>query len=484
MRTYRDRLSAHGFQVNAATDGAAAIAILRSAKPDLVVLELAMPQQSGVEVLKFIRADKRLAGTPVILLTKEYRNDLGRQAISIGIERALLKAQTSPSGLMAAIDEILATHKAASAPEETPLASTMSTSLPQATSAPARARVKVEAPASPPTPAQPSPPVPVTQTEGPPANQPVPVEPPPAAIPFEPVRPAPAVAAAAAKVTAPTEPKRAETAAPLRLVQAEPARAPRSAPVDTQQPRPTGEAAPALGRGTEFVLNAPKIGADLRKIFQSFARAPKTGEERVQYLQDLYRKVHMVATSAGRTQYGRIAQVSSSFGNLLHALLDDPGRLNPAIQHTLASLVDFLELVLQRARETGASPPGTGQVLVVDDDPLSNHLVVSALGEEKLQARSTEDAEAAWKMLQETHFDLFVLDIEMPGLDGFELCKRVRTLPGYKKTPVIFVTVHNDFQNRAKCTLSGGNDLLSKPILPVELTAKVVMFLVKSQLQA
>src|SRR5690349_570407 len=107
LRAYRERLSAHGFQVNTATDGSAAISILRSAKPDLVVLELMLPTLSGVDVLRFIRSQPRLAPTPVVVLTKVFLSDLGRQAASIGIEKALIKSQCSPSVLMSVIDELL-----------------------------------------------------------------------------------------------------------------------------------------------------------------------------------------------------------------------------------------------------------------------------------------------------------------------------------------------------------------------------------------
>src|SRR5512134_1751081 len=106
-RPYRDRLAAHGFHVNIATSGAMAMSILRSAKPDLVVLDLMMPEVSGVDVLKMIRAAPKLASTPVVVLTDAFLNDLGRQASRIGIEKAFLKSQCSPSVLMAAIDEIL-----------------------------------------------------------------------------------------------------------------------------------------------------------------------------------------------------------------------------------------------------------------------------------------------------------------------------------------------------------------------------------------
>jgi DNA-binding response OmpR family regulator len=72
----------------------------------------------------------------------------------------------------------------------------------------------------------------------------------------------------------------------------------------------------------------------------------------------------------------------------------------------------------------------------------------------------------------------------MPVLNGFELCKRLRKVPGYEKTPVIFVSSHDDVGSRAKATLSGADDLVAKPFLPQELAAKVVMHLVKRQMLA
>jgi len=122
-RTYRDRLSAHGFQVNTASGGAMALSILRSAKPDLVVLDLMMPEICGVDVLKFIRSEERLAQTPVVVLSNDCRNDLGRHAARLGSKRPFIKAQCSPSVLMAAIDEVLQPNLAAAGLPE-PVANT------------------------------------------------------------------------------------------------------------------------------------------------------------------------------------------------------------------------------------------------------------------------------------------------------------------------------------------------------------------------
>ena len=64
----------------------------------------------------------------------------------------------------------------------------------------------------------------------------------------------------------------------------------------------------------------------------------------------------------------------------------------------------------------------------------------------------------------------------MPGgIDGIELCRRLRRLPGYETTPVIHVTIHSDLETREKSAESGGNDLIAKPVRPAELAVKVLM---------
>ena len=61
----------------------------------------------------------------------------------------------------------------------------------------------------------------------------------------------------------------------------------------------------------------------------------------------------------------------------------------------------------------------------------------------------------------------------MPGKSGFEVCEQIRALSNNRTTPVIFVTGQTDFESRAKLSLSGGNDLIGKPFLPLELAVKV-----------
>ena len=77
-------------------------------------------------------------------------------------------------------------------------------------------------------------------------------------------------------------------------------------------------------------------------------------------------------------------------------------------------------------------------------------------------------------MLGETAYDLVFLDVDMPGMNGFELCTKLRALARNKTTPVVFVTSLTDFESRANSTMSGGNDLIAKPFLFMELAVKAL----------
>jgi CheY-like chemotaxis protein len=230
-----------------------------------------------------------------------------------------------------------------------------------------------------------------------------------------------------------------------------------------------------------FLDNAAATCAALRSLCQAFASAPNE-TEREQRLQNLYRKTHFIAATAGLAECHQLGQMACAFEALLFELIGKPAAITPSVLRTIASTVDFLALLFDCARHADTESPLSAQALVVDDDTLSNRLVVAALQRAQIQARSTDDPLVGLQWLKENHYNLVLLDIEMPSMDGFELCRRLRTLPGYQKTPVIYVTSHSDFEHRTKSILSGGDDLISKPVFPMELAVKAVTLSLKRQM--
>jgi CheY-like chemotaxis protein len=249
-------------------------------------------------------------------------------------------------------------------------------------------------------------------------------------------------------------------------------------PAPTEAQTTTAEFQAQARRG--FLRDAPATCIALRSLCRAFATAPNEAERNLR-LQALCRKVHFIAATASLAECHRLAQMASVFEALLFELSNRPVSISASVLRTIASSVDFLAHLFDCARDADLDAPLSAQVLAVDDDPLTSRLVVAALLCAHLQVRSTADPLVGLQWLKETHFDLVLLDIQMPGIDGFELCRRLRLLPGHQKTPVIFVTSHSDFENRARSVLSGGDDLISKPVFPLELVVKAVAHLLKSQ---
>ena len=125
-----------------------------------------------------------------------------------------------------------------------------------------------------------------------------------------------------------------------------------------------------------------------------------------------------------------------------------------------------------RSPTEASGTPGQ-RVLVVDDSP-QNRLVATghleAAGYEVLNAGSGEEA---LEMLATEAVELVVLDVLMPGLGGFETCRRIRTTPAIADMPVLFLTALGDREATAPALEVGGDDLLPKPFHRSELLLRV-----------
>jgi CheY-like chemotaxis protein/HPt (histidine-containing phosphotransfer) domain-containing protein len=220
--------------------------------------------------------------------------------------------------------------------------------------------------------------------------------------------------------------------------------------------------------------------AVLRKLIRSVMDADPAAREPL--LVDLYRKVHALVGSAGFVGFAEIAQLASVLEALLKEMMDQPKTVNDSTLRTVANAVEFTGELFRDSRARSAELP-PAKVLIVDDECLSRRAVVFALSKAHLNYQGTDlaDPAVALELAKESRFDLIFLDVQMPGINGFDLCSRIRETPLNATTPIIFVTSLSDFKSRAKSTLSGGSDLIAKPFLFVELALKAIMILLRSR---
>ena len=109
-------------------------------------------------------------------------------------------------------------------------------------------------------------------------------------------------------------------------------------------------------------------------------------------------------------------------------------------------------------------------ILVVDDEQAIADLVVNLLVAEGMDALACYSGQAALDILARTPFDLAIVDIMMPGIDGFELCVRMRQM---RDIPVIFLSAKDEEADQVVGFTLGAEDYVTKPFRPRELVARV-----------
>jgi len=113
------------------------------------------------------------------------------------------------------------------------------------------------------------------------------------------------------------------------------------------------------------------------------------------------------------------------------------------------------------------------RVLVVDDDPDIAAFLVHLLKKDDIAADSTEDGASALRRIQLAPPDLVLMDVMMPGQDGFEVCRQLKGNPATALVPVVLVTALDDRLSRVRGIEAGADDFLTKPIQREELVARV-----------
>lgn len=107
---------------------------------------------------------------------------------------------------------------------------------------------------------------------------------------------------------------------------------------------------------------------------------------------------------------------------------------------------------------------------LVEDDPNIRDIVEGYLKKEGYGVEAVDTAEKAWEIFEQEAPDLWVLDIMLPGMDGYEFCKRVRQT---SEVPIIIISAKDDEVDKILGLELGGDDYLTKPFSPRELVARV-----------
>ena len=212
------------------------------------------------------------------------------------------------------------------------------------------------------------------------------------------------------------------------------------------------------------------------------ARALAAGEPPAAVLLDLSADrdghgLELIADLAARTPRVPVVVVSArdSFTDRVDvARMGGLGFLQKPVSPT--SVVDALQGVLKRERQDGAC------VLVVDDDPVVLAEAARLLEDGGVKVHTLADPLRLWHALEEHAPEVVILDVDMPLVNGIELCRVMRNDPRWSATPVIFLTSSTGADTVQRVFAAGADDFVAKPIVGPELVTRITNRLERVQL--
>jgi CheY-like chemotaxis protein len=231
----------------------------------------------------------------------------------------------------------------------------------------------------------------------------------------------------------------------------------------------------------QFFGLAPATIADFRAQLSKINRAADKAI-RLELLREFFCQIDALKEKATLPELRPVWLMTCGLEGLVQQLSTTAANINPSVLRTAAGAVDLLEDLCVRGVPSDLATRTPVELLAADDNPVCLSALSMALKKAFREPDVAVDGTSGLALAEKKHYDVIFLDIEMPGMDGFELCSKIREDKMNRTTPVVFVTSHSDFNSRAKSTLVGGQDLIAKPYLSFEITVKALTLALRGRL--
>lgn len=233
----------------------------------------------------------------------------------------------------------------------------------------------------------------------------------------------------------------------------------------------------------EFFRTISQDLAALRKSLCELGRLVAPDEQK-RLLGQLLVQMRVLRSKSNLSGVRPFWQLAGGIEGMLEQLSSGTEVLMASTLRTLANAIDLLHSLSVRGLRADLAVEPTPRLLAVDDDPVSRYAVGFAMKRFLVKPDTATEGESALALAEETSYDLIFLDVQMPGMDGFELCSRIHATARNHTTPIVFVTCQSDFDARARSSLIGGQDLIGKPFLTFELSLKALTVVLRRRLQS
>ena len=200
------------------------------------------------------------------------------------------------------------------------------------------------------------------------------------------------------------------------------------------------------------------------------------------YLPALYRAVHAIAGSAGLAGRLRLGQLAGATEALLKELKITPTAVTASTLRTVTQAIELMPRLVQSSDSPEMEAFPSSLIAVVEPDDPHRQAICAALERAQLRALQVETPELATALAMSNRFDLLLIEVEVPTLDGFDLCARLRATEQNALTPIIFLVSRDDLEARTVYLQAGATDFISRPILPIELAVKTLVHLLTGRM--
>lgn len=227
-----------------------------------------------------------------------------------------------------------------------------------------------------------------------------------------------------------------------------------------------------------FLLSVPEKLKQLQTLRASLAGDPDSAINLYPDLFDMVRKINKSATHA---ELPNVTQFCSALEAFLQLCWEKPKGVSDSTQVTLLQALDLLEHLTKADTGTNLLDNPPVCILVMACDPLANQAIVHALGKGLLGYEAIEEPALAAQALKNKRYDLILLDVAAPQIDGLEFASHIKKTAYNKDTALLYLTNIRDFESRISAKTSDGRDLIVLPFSFIELTVKILCLIFHSK---
>ena len=206
-----------------------------------------------------------------------------------------------------------------------------------------------------------------------------------------------------------------------------------------------------------------------RQAFVVFMTA-KDSASRVSYFEKFYKTIASLRAEAAQCELSGLLRLLDPLERRAKELRENIESASAISRQVLANAIDLMAAMSHQVSDLPSLNRVAPAALVMDDEAVSRRAITLGLEKAQIRVTAVDSGDAAIRECEVSPFDVILLDVEMPGMNGFAVCARLRAMPQHRETPILFISALDDLRSRASSKISGGNQFITKPVNFLELS--------------